>query len=55
MAGKKTKTQKMGQHDAKPTPKPSQGELPDKELDKVTGGVISPRDPQSGLPTGQRT
>jgi bacteriocin-like protein len=31
--------------------------LDDKELDTVSGGshsIVSPRDPQSGLPTGQR-
>jgi hypothetical protein len=51
MAGKNTKAQKKGKHAAKPASKSSHGELAEKELDKVTGG--SPRDPQSGLPTGQ--
>jgi hypothetical protein len=28
--------------------------LTDEEMEKVGGGVISPRDPASGLPTGKR-
>ena len=28
-------------------------ELDNPELDTVAGGIVSPRDPQSGLPTGQ--
>jgi hypothetical protein len=35
---------------------PSEGKRPElskEELDEVTGGISSPRDPQSGLPTGQ--
>jgi hypothetical protein len=31
-----------------------QEEMDEKELDKVAGGIISPRDAASGLPTGQR-
>lgn len=53
MPGKKDKTHKPSQHAIKATRKPSQGEISDKDLDKVAGGIISPRDPQSGLPTGK--
>ena len=28
--------------------------LTDEETEKISGGVISPRDPASGLPTGKR-
>jgi bacteriocin-like protein len=52
MPGKKRKVQKKVRQALKPTRKPSQGELSEKDLEKVTGGIISPRDPQSGLPTG---
>jgi hypothetical protein len=34
------------------TPQPTT--IPDTTLDGVVGGVISPRDPASGLPTGRR-
>jgi len=34
------------------TPQPTT--IPDTTLDEVVGGVISPRDPASGLPTGRR-
>lgn len=30
-------------------------ELTSEELDQVAGGIISPRDPASGLPTGKRS
>jgi hypothetical protein len=39
------------------TTKDAKIELAEEQLSRVTGGaqgVISPRDPQSGLPTGQR-
>jgi len=29
-----------------------EGQLAEKDLNKVAGGIITPRDPQSGLPTG---
>jgi len=32
----------------------SKRELTDEQLDIVSGGVMSPRDPASGLPTGKR-
>jgi len=50
MPEKKKPLKKKAQHVAKATRKPSQGELSEKDLDKVTGGhsIISPRDPQSG-------
>jgi hypothetical protein len=32
----------------------SKSELTEQELDKVCGGIISPRDAASGLPTGKR-
>jgi bacteriocin-like protein len=38
------------------TGSPSEGEkkeLSQEELNTVSGGIVSPRDPQSGLPTGQ--
>ena len=38
-----------------PKNQPSQEELAESELDKVAGGIISPRDPASGLPTGKRS
>ena len=52
MPGKKEKAQKKRQHSAKATRKPDQGYLSERDLEKVAGGIISPRDPQSGLPTG---
>jgi hypothetical protein len=51
MPGKKEKVQKKGQHAAKATRKPGQGLLSEKDLEKVAGGINSPRDAQSGLPT----
>lgn len=53
MTAKHSKGHKKVQHAKKPAPKPGQGALSEKELDKVAGGITSPRDPQSGLPTGQ--
>ena len=32
----------------------SKRELTEEQLDIVSGGVVSPRDPASGLPTGKR-
>jgi hypothetical protein len=51
----------MSKKDEKP-PRPESGELSDSELEQASGGVdavvttdsTAPRDPQSGLPTGQR-
>lgn len=51
MKGKKESTKKKGQHAVKAAHKPDQGELSEKDMQKVVGG--SPRDPHSGLPTGQ--
>jgi hypothetical protein len=36
----------------RPTGGPKE-ELSENDLEKAAGGIISPRDPQSGLPTGQ--
>lgn len=52
MKGKKETAKKKGQHAIKATPKRDQGELSEKDMQKVAGGIITPRDPQSGLPTG---
>ena len=48
MAGKKESAKKKGQHAVKATHKPEQGELSEKDLQKVAGGhsIVSPRDPQ---------
>jgi hypothetical protein len=35
------------------TERENETELDDAELDAVAGGAAAPRDPQSGLPTGQ--
>lgn len=32
----------------------SKGELTEEQLNTVSGGVVSPRDPASGLATGKR-
>jgi hypothetical protein len=32
----------------------SKSELTEEQLNIVSGGVVSPRDPASGLPTGKR-
>jgi len=53
MPGKKEKVQKKGRQTTKATRKSDQGELSEKNLEKVAGGINSPRDSQSGLPTGQ--
>ena len=52
MKGKKESTKKKIREVVKVTCKPDQGELSEKDMQKVTGGIITPRDPQSGLPTG---
>jgi len=50
MPAKKNKVQKKGRQATKSTRKAVQGELSEKDLDKVTGGhsIIAPRDPQTG-------
>jgi bacteriocin-like protein len=52
MKGKKESAKKKNGNAVKATQKPGQGELSEKDMQKVTGGIISPRDPQSGLSTG---
>jgi len=35
------------------TERKDETELDNPELDSVAGGIVSPRDPQSGIPTGK--
>jgi len=53
MAGKKQKAGKKSHRVVKAARKSPKDELSEKDLDKVAGGINSPRDSQSGLPTGQ--